>query len=112
MAERRSPSDPPELWSETSRGGEYVPWLLRRRRVLRRQRRIEEGDLLHGFVAVGELLAEIRNVVADEPAAAQAWTRRRIVRSEQPGLAIRSYPEPCTSATTCLQTTRSRMRRR
>src|SRR5207302_3623287 len=32
------------------------------------------------------------------PLAAHAWMRRRIVRSEHPGLAMRSYPELCASA--------------
>mgnify|MGYP007118560291 CR=1 FL=1 len=37
----------------------------------------------------------------------------RMVRSEQPRVAIRSYPEPCTrEATTCSKTTRSGIRRR
>jgi NAD(P)-dependent dehydrogenase (short-subunit alcohol dehydrogenase family) len=47
------------------------------------------------------------------PRSAQSLSRRRIVRSEHPGLAIRSYPLPCTNAaTTCSNTTRSLKRRR
>jgi hypothetical protein len=47
------------------------------------------------------------------PAAAHSLSRRRIVASEHPRLAIRSYPEPCTSAAiTCSNTTRSSTRRR
>src|SRR4051812_22773340 len=47
------------------------------------------------------------------PAAAHSFSRRRIVASEQSELAIRSYPEPCTSAaSTCSNTTRSGIRGR
>lgn len=47
------------------------------------------------------------------PASAHAPTRRRMVRSEHPGTAMRSQTEPCTNAaTTGSTTTRSGMRRR
>src|SRR5215470_17748083 len=47
------------------------------------------------------------------PRSAQSLSRRRIVRSEHPAVAIRSYPLPCTNAaTTCSNTTRSGTRRR
>src|SRR5215469_10322643 len=47
------------------------------------------------------------------PCSAQSLSRRRIVRSEHPAVAIRSYPLPCTNAaTTCSNTTRSGTRRR
>lgn len=42
---------------------------VRGREVVRDERRIEEGNLLHGLVAVGELLGEIGDVVPDQPGA-------------------------------------------
>lgn len=52
-------------------------------------------------------------ISSDMPICDQSLTRRRMVRSEQPGLAIRSYPLPWTRACTmCSKTIRSGTRRR